>query len=147
MQACSQGIIVSKDQLYYNCFKGNIRSITPCFDALSYLYEYLLELLDLSRSIWFSLNPYAFIILRVHSLGTSVVSPLLRLRGFMVSHHFHANMKVQTAMCKDNNNSKSRTATDVKFDIYMILVDYIQFVKYSIFNIMVEFQCIKFHQS
>ena len=37
-----------------NWFKRNILSITPCFDALSYLCEYLLELLELSRSIWFS---------------------------------------------------------------------------------------------
>ena len=36
----------------------------------------------------------------------------------MISRHFHANMKVQTAICKDNNNSKSRAATYVKFDIY-----------------------------
>ena len=27
-----------------DCFKGNICSITPCFDALSYLCEYLLGL-------------------------------------------------------------------------------------------------------
>ena len=36
----------------------------------------------------------------------------------MTGRHFYANMKVQTAMCKDNNNSKSRAATYVKFDIY-----------------------------
>ena len=41
----------------------------------------------------------------------------LRLRGIMTGRHFHANMKVQTAMRKDNNNSKSRAATYVKFDI------------------------------
>ena len=40
--------------------KGNICSIRPCFDALSYLCEYLLELLELSRSIWLSFYPYAF---------------------------------------------------------------------------------------
>ena len=45
----------------------------------------------------------------------------------MIGRHFHANVKVQTAMCKDNNNSKGRAATYVKFHIYkMILVDYIQ---------------------
>ena len=43
----------------------------------------------------------------------------LRLRGIMIGHLFHVNMKVQTAMCKDNNNSKSRAATYVKFDIYL----------------------------
>ena len=43
----------------------------------------------------------------------------LRLRGTMISRHFHSNMKVQTAMCKDNNNSKSRAATYVKFDTYI----------------------------
>ena len=43
MQACSQGIIVSKDQFQDNCFKRNIRSIAPCFDALSYFCEYLVE--------------------------------------------------------------------------------------------------------
>ena len=38
----------------------------------------------------------------------------------MIGRHFHANMKVHTAMCKDNNiNSKSRAATYVKFDIYI----------------------------
>ena len=43
---------------------------------------------------------------------------VLRPRGIMTGLHFHANMKVQTAMCKDNNNSKSRLATYVKFVIY-----------------------------
>ena len=42
----------------------------------------------------------------------------LRLRGIIIGHHFHANIIVQAAMCKDNNNSKSRAATRVKFDIY-----------------------------
>ena len=42
----------------------------------------------------------------------------LRLRGIMPGRHFHENIKVQTAMCKDNNNSKSRAAAYVKFDIY-----------------------------
>ena len=41
----------------------------------------------------------------------------LRQRGIMIGGHFHANMKVQTAMCKDNNNSKSRAAACVKFEI------------------------------
>ena len=36
----------------------------------------------------------------------------------MIDCYFHVNMKVQTAMCKDNNNSKSRPATYVKFDIW-----------------------------
>ena len=31
----------------------------------------------------------------------------LRLRSIMIDRHFHANIKVQTAMCKDNNNSKA----------------------------------------
>ena len=44
----------------------------------------------------------------------------LRLHGIMVGRHFHASMKVQTAMCKDNNNSKSKAATYVKFDIYIL---------------------------
>ena len=43
----------------------------------------------------------------------------LRLRGIMIGRHFHANMKVQTAVCKDNNNSKSRAATYLKFDKYI----------------------------
>ena len=60
MRACSQGIIVSIDQFKLNCFKRNIRSITPCFDALSYLCKYLLEIPELSRSIWVSFYPYAF---------------------------------------------------------------------------------------
>ena len=42
----------------------------------------------------------------------------LRLRSIMIDLHFHANMKVQTAMCKNSNNSKSRAATCVKFDMY-----------------------------
>ena len=33
----------------------------------------------------------------------------------MIGRHFYANLKVQTAMCKDNNNSKSRAAINVKF--------------------------------
>ena len=74
----------------------------------------------------------------------------LRLRSIMIGRHFHANMKVQIAMRKDDNNSKTGAATNVKFVIYiyiMILVDYIQCIKYSIFNISVEFQDIKCHQS
>ena len=38
----------------------------------------------------------------------------------MIGRHFHANMKVQTATCKDNNNSKSRAVTCVKFEINII---------------------------
>ena len=41
----------------------------------------------------------------------------LRLRGITIGRHFHANMKVQTATCKDNNNSKIRAATCMKFEI------------------------------
>ena len=77
MEACSQGNIVSKDQFQDNCFKRSTRSITLCFDALSYLCEYLLESLELSRSSWFSFYPHAFyscILLR-----TSFISPLLNL--------------------------------------------------------------------
>ena len=37
----------------------------------------------------------------------------------ITGRHFHENMKVQTAMCKDNNNSKGRAATYVKFDTYL----------------------------
>ena len=50
----------SKDQFYDNCFKGNIRYVTHCFDALPYLCEYLLGLSELSRSIWFSFYPVFF---------------------------------------------------------------------------------------
>ena len=38
MQACSQGIIVSEHQLSDNCFKGNIRPMSPCFHALCYYW-------------------------------------------------------------------------------------------------------------
>ena len=38
MQAFSWGIIFSNDQFHGNCFKGNIRSSTPCFDALIVLF-------------------------------------------------------------------------------------------------------------
>ena len=53
MQACSQGIVVSKDQFWDNCFKRN-KFYYTLFDDLSYLCEYLLQLLELSQSIWFS---------------------------------------------------------------------------------------------
>ena len=56
---------------------------------------------------------------QVISHDSQYQKPFLRLRGIMIGHHFHANMKLQTAMCKDNNNSKSRAATYVKFDIYI----------------------------
>ena len=76
------------------------------------------------------------------------VTSILRLRGIIIGWHFLTNMKVQTAMCKDSNSSKGRAATYVKFDIYKtILVDYSQCIKCSFFNISVEFQDIKFHQS
>ena len=45
--------------------------------------------------------------------------PILRLCGIMIGGHFHARMKVQTATCKDNNNSKTIAAICVKFDIYI----------------------------
>ena len=50
-----------------------------------------------------------------------VCKSLLSLRGIMIGRHFHTNMKVHTATCKDNNNSKSRAATYtyVKFKINM----------------------------
>ena len=41
----------------------------------------------------------------------------LRLPGIMIGRHFHANMKVKNATCKDNSNSKSREVTSVKFEI------------------------------
>ena len=67
----------------------------------------------------------------------------------MTGRHFHANMKVQTATCKDNNNSKSRAAACVNFEIKykMIFVRYIQCIKYPIFKISLEFQDVKVHQS
>ena len=72
----------------------------------------------------------------------------LRLRGIMIGRHFHGNMKVQTATCKDNNNSKSRAVRCLQFNTYkIILVDYIQCIKHSIFSISVGFRDIKFHQS
>ena len=46
-----------------------------------------------------------------------VLQVSLRLHGIMIGRHFHANIKMQTATCKDNNNSESRAATSVKFEI------------------------------
>ena len=46
-----------------------------------------------------------------------IIQKRLRLRGITIGRHFHANMKVQTAACKDNNKSNSRAATCVKFEI------------------------------
>ena len=46
---------------------------------------------------------------------------ILRLLGIKIVPHFHANMKVQNVMCKDDNNSKSRAATFLKFDIYKMI--------------------------
>ena len=37
--------------------------------------------------------------------------PILKLCGIVTGGHFHANMKVQTTKCKDNNTSKRRAAT------------------------------------
>ena len=37
--------MVSKDQFQDNCSKRNIRSITPCFNALSYLCEKFAEVI------------------------------------------------------------------------------------------------------
>ena len=63
----------------------------------------------------------------------------------------HLGQSYHVGRNKDNNNSKSRPATYVAFDIYiyiyiMISVDYIQCIKYSIFNISIEFQDIKFRR-
>ena len=68
----------SKDQCKTIASK-EVSSITPCFDALSYLCEYLSELLELSRSIWFMFYQYAFyscILSRVHSIRTSFISSI-----------------------------------------------------------------------
>ena len=94
MQACSQGIIVSKDQFKDNSFKRNIPSIAPCFDALPYFCEYLLELSELSRSIWL-FYPYAFysyILLGFHSIHTSfILSSQSRKFEFNVFSIIHLN--------------------------------------------------------
>ena len=57
-------------------------SIAPCFDAFSYFCEYLLELSELSRSIWFLFYPYTFysyILLGVHLIRTSFISSLVNV--------------------------------------------------------------------
>ena len=66
-----------------------MRSIAPCFDVLSDLCEYLLELLELFRSIWFSfylyafyscfespLNTYSLFILVMYILLQRIINPL-----------------------------------------------------------------------
>ena len=58
----------------------------------------------------------------------------LRLCGIMIGRHFNANMKVQTAMCEDNNNSKGRAAVFVKFDIYIYIYNDISRL-YSVYEI------------
>ena len=76
MQACSQGVIVLKSSFKIIASKEIYVLITPYFHALSYLCEYLKELLMLSRSIWFLFYPYTFyscILLRVHSIHTSFI--------------------------------------------------------------------------
>ena len=68
----------------------------------------------------------------------------------MIGCQFDANMKVQMQRVKIiNNNSKSRAAAYVKFDINikMILVHYIQCIKHPIFKVNLEFQGVKFYQS
>ena len=87
----SYGFLITKEQIFgfqildlkdhfsaslRQLLQRNICSIT-CFDALSYLCEYVLELLELSQSIWFSFYQYAFyfcILSRVHSIRTSFIS-------------------------------------------------------------------------
>ena len=72
-----------------------------------------------------SQRSYGFLITKELIFGFQMLdlkdhfSASLRLRGIIIGRHFHSNMKVQTAMCKDNNNSKSEAATYVKFDIYI----------------------------
>ena len=63
----------------------------------------------------------------------------------MIGLPFYANLKVQTATCKDNNNSKSKAATYVKFE--MIWVHYIQCINYPICKVSHEFQSAKVCQS
>ena len=68
----------SKDQCKTIVSK-EISSITPCFDALSYLCEYLFELVELSKSIWFLFYQYTFyscILSRVYSIRTSFIAPV-----------------------------------------------------------------------
>ena len=68
-------------QFYDNCFEGNIRSITPCFGALSSLrtcWSYWSCLGQFgSRFIHTPFIPVFF--LRVHSTRISFISPLLNL--------------------------------------------------------------------
>ena len=73
-----------------------------CFASLSGSYY----------SIFRVMNTY-----HICYLKTFACQNLLILRGIMVGRHFHVNIKVQVAMCKDKNNSKSRVATYLKFDI------------------------------
>ena len=56
--------------------------------------------------------------IRALTVQKILIIRILRLRGIMIGCHFHANMKVQTAL-KDNNKSKSRAVTCVKFEIDM----------------------------
>ena len=57
-QVCSEGIM---DEFCDNCFKGNIRSITPCFDALSYLCELFWSQFEVSQfAFYYSYAFYSF---------------------------------------------------------------------------------------
>ena len=85
--------------------KRSIRSVRPCFDALSYLCEYSKKLLELSLSIWFSFSLYAIdpcILSRVHSIRTSFISPSLNL----------CNQKDLSQPLRTKDLSKSETRHD-----------------------------------
>ena len=52
---------------------------------------------------------------------------ILRLCCIMIGCQFHANVKVPTATCKDDNNSKRRAGTYVKFEMIIKRYQYITF--------------------
>ena len=85
-------------QGYKSPLKENVGSLTPFRSHFS-------KFLSTVGSIFI-----IFVLLRYN---------FLRLPSIMIGRHFNANMKVQTVVCEDTNNSKCRAATNVKFDVYI----------------------------
>ena len=122
--------VVSKDQFEENYFSINVRSITPYFHVLSYLCEYLMGLLVLSHTIWFSFYPYDFyscILLRVHSIqfnsiqfnsNQQINKCKVKLWSSAVLQHYSVHTPVHTLTFRIQFNSIQFNSIPHLFHLY-----------------------------
>ena len=105
----------AEDQFPDSCLKENVFLVTPCFDALSYLCERLLELFELSWPILFvfylcaikgSFNTYLIYFTHIKSVAINkYLSQQSKLNGTSIiyfTHHVFYRLKYKTILKKKN---------------------------------------------